>query len=136
MRLKATLVFAVALSLLAGRRATAHHSFAAEFDINKPVTLSGVLTKMEWINPHGWIYIDVKTSSGAIEHWAIEAGAPNQLIRRGLRKEDFPIGTEVIVKGYRARDDSTTANGESITLKDGRNFFMGSPQAPGGSEAK
>ncbi len=114
----------------------AHHSFAAEFDINKPVTLEGILTKMEWINPHGWIYIDVKGPDVQTQHWSIEAGGPTQLIRRGLRKEDFPVGTELTIKGYRARDGSFTANGQSVTMKDGKNFFMGSAQTPGAPEGK
>jgi hypothetical protein len=119
--------------LLAGTTIHAHHSFAAEFDINKPVEIEGVLTKMEWVNPHGWIYVDVKGPDGQIQHWSIEAGGPTQLLRRGLRKEDFPAGLEVRIKGYRSRDGSFTANGQSVMLKDGRNFFMGSAQTPGGA---
>jgi len=111
--------------VLTGDSAYPHHSFAAQFDINKPVTLTGVLTKMDWMNPHGWLYIDVKAANGAVEHWAIETSGPMQLLRRGLGKTDFPAGIEVTVKGYRARDGSTTANGQSVTLKDGRNFFIG-----------
>ncbi len=114
--------------LLAAQSAQAHHSFAAEFDINQPITLKGVLTKMEWVNPHGWIYIDVKQPVGTVVNWAIEAGGPTQLLRRGLRKTDFPAGIEVTVEGFRARTGEPKANGRSVTMKDGRNFFLG-PEA-------
>ena len=109
----------------------AHHSFAAEFDINQPITLRGTLTKMEWVNPHGWIYIDVKDSDGKVENWAIEAGGPTALLRRGLRKTDFPVGIEVVVEGFRAKSGAPKANGRSVTLADGRNFFLGAADAPG-----
>ena len=118
----------VALTLLLSwpmAAARAHHSFAAEFDGNQPVTLTGTLSKMEWVNPHGWIYIDVKGADGKVENWAVESGAPNALLRRGLRKTDFPIGVKVVVKGFRAKNGSPTVNGQTVTFEDGRNFFLG-----------
>jgi hypothetical protein len=113
--------------------ALAHHSFAAEYDGNKPVTLKGTLTKVEWINPHSWIYVDVKGDDGKTTSWSIEFGAPNALLRKGLRKSDFPAGTEVVVKGFRAKSGSPTINATAVTFPDGRNFFTGSsnPEAPG-----
>ena len=110
--------------------ARAHHSFAAEFDVNQPITLQGTLTKMEWVNPHGWLHLDV---NGKVTNWAVEAGAPNALLRRGLRNSDFPAGVEVTVEGYRAKGGGPTANGTKVTFKDGRNFFLGATDNAGGA---
>jgi Family of unknown function (DUF6152) len=121
--------------ILAAAPAFAHHSFAAEFDEKQPITLTGTLTKMEWVNPHGWIYVDVKGPDGQVKNWAIEAVAPNTLLRRGLRKEDFPIGSEIVVKGYKAKNGQPVANGRTVTFVNGRNFFLGSEGAGAPNDA-
>jgi hypothetical protein len=124
------LILAAAVS---GAPALAHHSFAAEYSSDQPITLKGTLTKVEWTNPHGWIYIDVKDDAGRVTNWAIEFGAPNALLRRGVRKSDFPSGVGVVVKGYRAKNGTPTINGTTVKFPDGRNLFTGSsgPDAPG-----
>jgi hypothetical protein len=124
------------LTLLCAVPVVAHHSFAAEFDASKPVTLKGKLTKMEWLNPHGWLHVDVAQPDGKLVNWAIESGAPNALLRRGLRQTDFPIGSEVIVEGYRAKNGSPTANGTTVKFTDGRNFFLGASDPPQGGASR
>jgi len=105
---------------------SAHHAFAAEFDINQPVSLRGTVTKVEWINPHAWLHIDVKAPDGTIERWEIELGAPNGLLRRGWRKDSVPVGTEVLVEGFRSRNPKMfRANGRQANLPDGRKMFLG-----------
>ena len=126
MRKHSTLLSAAAGIVLAAAPAFAHHAFAAEYDGNQPITLKGTLTKVEWVNPHGWIYVDVKDESGKTANWAIEFGSPNAMLRRGLRRTDFPAGIELLVKGYRAKNGSLTANGSSVKLPDGRSLFVGS----------
>ena len=112
--------------LMAAAPAMAHHAFAAEFDAKKPIKLQGTVTKMEWINPHAWIHIDVKKPDGKIESWMIEGGTPNTLLRRGFTKNSLLPGTEIMVDGYQAKDGSMRANGRDLTLPDGRKLFMGS----------
>ena len=112
--------------LSAAAPAWGHHAFAAEFDAKKPVHLEGVVSKVELINPHAWIHVDVKGSDGKITTWMIEAGSPNVLLRRGLTKTTIPKGTQVIVDGYQSKDGSMRANGRDITLPDGRKLFLGS----------
>lgn len=106
--------------------ASAHHAFAAEFDANKPVHFQGTVTKMEWVNPHAWIHVDVKNPDGTVANWAIEAGTPNVLYRRGFTKESLLAGTVIVVDGYQAKDGSHRANGRDLTLPDGRTLFLGS----------
>ena len=105
---------------------SAHHSFAAEFDANVPVQLRGTVVKVEWINPHTWIHIDVKGADGKTVRWMIEGGTPNTLLRRGLTKTSVPEGTEILVDGYKAKNGSNRANGRDLTFPDGRKLFMGS----------
>jgi len=113
-------------ALLAATPLLAHHAFSAEYDANQPITIKGSLTKVEWTNPHGWIYVNTKDDGGKVVNWAIEFGSPNAMLRRGLRKTDFPDGIEVIVKGYRAKNGTPTVNGTSVKLPDGRNLLVGS----------
>jgi Family of unknown function (DUF6152) len=104
----------------------AHHAFAAEFDANKPVEFAGVVTKMEWVNPHVWIHLDVKKPDGTVEPWKFEAGTPNVLFRRGFTKESLLPGTKVIVDGYQAKNGLKRANGRDLTFPDGKKLFLGS----------
>jgi hypothetical protein len=122
-RLVSITAFAV---LFGAGSVAAHHAFSSEFDANRPLVLRGTVTKTEWINPHSWIHIDVKGTDGKVASWAIECGAPNSLLRRGLNKTSIPVGTQLVVDGYQARDGSTTANAKDITLPDGKKFFVGS----------
>ncbi len=104
----------------------AHHSFSAEFDAQRPVTLEGTVTKIDWANPHVYFYIDVKDASGALANWACETSGPNSLIRSGWKRDSMKIGDKVVVKGYRARDNSNTADARVVTLADGRKVLTGS----------
>ena len=112
--------------ILAAVPVVAHHSFAAEYDAQKPVKMTGTVTQMEWINPHAWIHIDVKKPDGKTENWMIEAGAPNALLRRGFNKQSLLPGTVITVEGYQAKDGANRANGRDITYQDGRKLFVGS----------
>jgi hypothetical protein len=127
MRTDLTRVVLLGVSLWAAPPLLAHHAFGGEFDPNRPVLLRGTVTKIEWVNPHAWIHIDVKKPDGSIEQWMIEGGTPNTLFRRGITKESLKVGTEIVVDGYQARDHSLLrANGRNITFPDGRKLFLGS----------
>ena len=116
--------------------ASSHHSFAAEFDADQPVELKGTITRMEWINPHTWMHIEVENEDGSMTAWMIEGGTPNTLFRRGFTTESVKAGTEVTIFGYRARNGANRANGRDLVLPDGSRLFMGSPGtgAPGDEE--
>jgi hypothetical protein len=115
----------VSLLLAAAPPVAAHHAFAAEFDVNQPVKVKGTLTKVEWVNPHAWIYVDVKGADGKVVNWHFELGPPNALFRLGWKKDSIPTGIEVEITGYRAKSAEAVANGRSITLPDGRELFSG-----------
>jgi hypothetical protein len=119
-------VFAAVVLLAVTVPVWAHHAFAAEFDATKPIKFKGTVTKMEWINPHAWIHIDVKGEDGKVIPWMIEAAAPNALLRRGWTKASLPPGVEILVEGYQAKDGANRANGSIITFTDGRKLFVGS----------
>ena len=128
MRLRVIAVVAgLALGLLVTAASlSAHHAFAAEFDANKPLQMKGTVTKMEWLNPHVWLHMDVKMPDGTVENWAFEAGTPSVLFRRGFTRKSLLPGTVVIIDGYRAKDGSRRANGRDLTFEDGKKLFMGS----------
>lgn len=130
MRLLAAIAFAAALGAAFTAPTAAHHAFAAEFDANKPVELKGVVTKIQWTNPHSWIYIDVKEPDGRVTNWAVEFGSPYSLLQKGLRKTSFPVGVEVVVKGHRAKSGKAVANGSSVKLPDGKDFYTGAEDSP------
>ncbi len=135
MRTRLAFVVAGMGLLLSAEPVWAHHAFAAEFDAKKPVKLRGTVTKMEWINPHAWIHIDVKEPDGKTTSWMIEGGTPNTLLRRGFTKDSLQPGTEIVVDGYQAKDGSNRANGRDVTFPDGRKLFLGSsndngPESP------
>src|SRR3989441_9278393 len=113
-----------------------HHAISAKYKANKPIQLTGTVTKMEWINPHAWIHIDVKKPDGTVDEWMIEAGTPNTLLRRGFTKESLKAGTEVLVDGYQSKDGSLRANGRDITLPNGQTLFLGSNATGAPNEEK
>jgi hypothetical protein len=119
-------IILLAALLLNAAPAAAHHAFSAEFDGNKQITLKGTIAKMEWINPHAWLHIDVKEADGAVTRWMIELGPPNSLIKRGWTKQSVPVGLGVVVVGYQSKDGAKRANGRDITLANGKQLFAGS----------
>jgi len=115
-------------ALVSANTAMAHHSFAAEFDIDKPIALTGKITRMQWSNPHGWLYIDVENDDGSVTNWALETSAGNNLIRRGWKRDDLPVGATVTVEGFQARNDTPTANIRDVILEDGSKLFSGNAE--------
>jgi hypothetical protein len=121
------IIFAAIAAVLGGTAARAHHAFSAEFDANKPVRFEdATVTRVQLINPHSWIWVDVKKPDGTVENWAIEAGSPNILMRRGITKDTIKNGTKIVVDGYQSKDGTRRANGRDLTLPDGTKLFLGS----------
>jgi hypothetical protein len=130
MRTKLAVALAGTGLILAAVPVWAHHAFAAEFDVNRPLKLRGTVTKMDWINPHSWIHIDVKGTDGTVVNWMIEGGSPNVLLRLGFSKDALPAGSEIVMDGYQAKDGSNRGVGKVLTFADGRKLFLGG-SAPG-----
>ena len=130
MRRKNSVLLMAVVAALTATSAIAHHSFAAEFDSEKPIKLTGTVTKWEMVNPHSWIHITVKDDSGNATPWMIEAGSPNSLLRLGVNKNSLPAGTVIVVQGFQAKDGENRAVGAHLTLADGRKLFLGG-SAPG-----
>ena len=127
MRRALVLIFVAAGMLSAASRVSAHHAFGAEFDPNAPVKLQGKIVRLEWVNPHAWIHVEVKKPDGTTEVWMVEGGTPNTLLRRGLTRDTLKYGTEIVVDGYQTKDHSLKrANGRDVTFTDGRKLFLGS----------
>ena len=122
-----TVALGVAALFTAALPASAHHAFGAEFDADRPILLKGKIVKVEWVNPHTWIHVEITKDDGSKEVWMIEGGSPNSLIRRGATKNSFPVGTDIVVDGYQARDHTELrANARNVTFPDGRKLFLGS----------
>jgi Family of unknown function (DUF6152) len=128
MRIKAVVVLVGIGLLLAARPMVAHHAFAAEFDANKPIKMTGAVTKFEWTNPHAWIYIDVKGTDGKVANWAIEMGPPSALLRRGWKKSSMQFGAVIKVEGFAAKNGKEFANATNITMPDGTKIFVGTDE--------
>jgi hypothetical protein len=126
MRANVAVLLAGLVIVIVAMPVRAHHAFSAEFDAKRPLKLQGTIAKMEWINPHTWIHLDVKRPNGKVERWMIEGGPPNALYRRGFTKNSLPVGSEIIVEGFQAKDGSMRGNGRDITFPNGRKLFVGS----------
>jgi hypothetical protein len=131
--MKARLTILVALSLAAAAPLLAHHSFAAEFDANKAIRITGTLTKIEWTNPHAYFYVDVKEDAGGVVKWSCETGSPGALSRRGFKRGDLRLGDTIVVDGYRAKDGSRLMDARRVTLPDGR-ILSGASAGDGGPQ--
>ena len=127
----ATILGTAGLLIAAAFPVSAHHSFSAEFDSDKPVTLEGTVVKMDWVNPHTWLYLDVKKPDGTVEHWQVEGGAPGVLLRAGWTKNTLPPGIRVVVKGHQAKDGAFRANSSSVQFPDGKKLETGSSYTAG-----
>ena len=125
MRMKLAVAIAGVAVLLAATQVRAHHAFAAEFDVNKPLTMKGTLIKWEMVNPHSWFHIGVKDKDGKVTTWMVEGGSPNQLIRMGVTKNTVPVGTELVIEGYQAKDGTSKAVGRNFVMADGKRLFLG-----------